>query len=326
MKLVALRPENIRPAVIPALVQDELKMIATIDDPISLWTRCGQWSAIGQYLKRSRQYNPEVIYVDLSIRRRIGELLGPKHQGKRGNGELQMRAVEVLTQTRINECRLLNIHWRLVEEKRPGSVRAAIRLIEESKRKPDKATPEIREGDFRKVLADVEDASVQLILTDPPYAKGAMPLYADLATFAARVLSDGGSLLCYCGQSTMYEAAGNFSKVLDYWWTLCLRHRSGNQMLPGKWIMIGWKPILWFVKGTRGGKDYVRDVLDGSKPAKDIHDWAQGEAEAGYLIERTTMPNDLVIDPFAGSGAFLRQAKLCGRRALGANVPGKVSK
>lgn len=62
---------------------------------------------------------------------------------------------------------------------------------------------EIRHGDFREVLADIPDESVPLILTDPPYADVNLPLYVDLAAFAATKLVDGGSLICYTGHSLL---------------------------------------------------------------------------------------------------------------------------
>jgi hypothetical protein len=43
-------------------------------------------------------------------------------------------------------------------------------------------------GDCREVLADIRDNSVALILTDPPYAFAADPLWHWIAEFAARWL------------------------------------------------------------------------------------------------------------------------------------------
>ena len=47
---------------------------------------------------------------------------------------------------------------------------------------------ELRCGDFREVLADVEPGSVDAIVCDPPYDDAGVPLYSDLSAFAARVL------------------------------------------------------------------------------------------------------------------------------------------
>jgi DNA modification methylase len=46
------------------------------------------------------------------------------------------------------------------------------------------------------------------------------------------------------------------------------------------------------------------------------HEWGQAEAEAVYLIQRLTGPGQLVVDPYAGGGAFVAAAKATGRRWL----------
>ena len=47
-------------------------------------------------------------------------------------------------------------------------------------------------GDFRK--ADIEPASADVIFTDPPYAKDALPLWEDLAEFALMSVAFCGDL------------------------------------------------------------------------------------------------------------------------------------
>lgn len=105
---------------------------------------------------------------------------------------------------------------------------------------------------------------------------------------------------------------------LRYWWTLALIHKHGGQQLPGKWVMVEWKPLVWFVKETRAGREYVADRMAGSRPRKELHEWAQGVDEVAYLIEKTTEAGGLVVDPFAGSGSFGHAAKSLGRHFIGA--------
>jgi hypothetical protein len=69
---------------------------------------------------------------------------------------------------------------------------------------------ELRLGDCRKVLADVSDNSVPLILTDPPYPDEADPLHIWLAEFAARTLIPGGSLICFTGHHRLIRTANMF--------------------------------------------------------------------------------------------------------------------
>lgn len=183
-----------------------------------------------------------------------------------------------------------------------------------------KLTPEIRVGDFRDVLADLPDDSVDLILTDPPYGDEAIPNYEWLAEFAARKLKPGGSLICYTGQSILPDVFAALGKHLRYWWPLSLQHLHGGQQLPGKWVMVEWKPIAWYVRDYRNGENYVADTVRGSKPDKNAHEWAQGIDEVFYLIEQLTKPDALVVDPFAGSGSFGKAALSLGRRFIGADL------
>jgi hypothetical protein len=197
------------------------------------------------------------------------------------------------------------------------SRRDALRLEMAAAAPPEKPGGPIRTGDFRDLLADVADESVALILSDPPYDRESLPLYADLAREAKRVLVPGGSLITYCGNYAVGKVISAVEQHLLYWWQLALVHGGGSQRLPGKWVMVEWKPLLWFVKGGRRDSEYVADMVRSTPPTKVEHDWMQSEVEASYYIERLTSPGELVLDPMCGSGTTCLAALRLGRRALG---------
>ena len=158
-------------------------------------------------------------------------------------------------------------------------------------------------GDFREIGHKIPDESVDLIFTDPPYDRKAIELYYGLGEFAARVLRPGGSLISYVGQIQLPDALHFLSAHLRYWWT-CSCYHSGPQLLRMNeyGIVNGWKPIVWFVKETRGDKTtFINDVATGSRE-KSHHDWQQSEAEARYFIELLTEKDGFVVDPFCGGG------------------------
>jgi SAM-dependent methyltransferase len=158
-------------------------------------------------------------------------------------------------------------------------------------------------GDFRKIGDKIPDASVDLIFTDPPYDRKAIELFDCLGEFAARVLRPGGSLVAYIGHIQLPDAVADLSKHLRYWWTCSCYHSGPTLLRMNEYgIVNGWKPMLWFVKETRGDKTtFINDVATGTRE-KSHHEWQQSETEARYFIEHLTEPDAFVVDPFCGGG------------------------
>jgi len=180
-------------------------------------------------------------------------------------------------------------------------------------------------GDMSSLGSTVPDSSIDLIFTDPPYGKENLSQYEELASFAARALKPGGSLLCYSGQSTLPEVFTAIQPYLNYHWALCTQHTGQIQRLPGYRLFIHWKPILWFTKGPeRFRKQYVADLVL-SKQSKKHHRWEQGIEEAAYYIEALTLPRELVCDPFCGSGTTCLAAKRLGRHYLAFEIDPKTA-
>lgn len=157
-------------------------------------------------------------------------------------------------------------------------------------------------GDFRKIGDKIPDASVDLIFTDPPYDRKAIELFDGLGEFAARVLRPGGSLIAYVGHVQLPDALADLSRHLRYWWTCGCFHSEAKARMTEYGIVAGWKPIIWFVKETRGDKHtFITDVVTGGRE-KSHHDWQQAVSEASYFIDQLTQEGDFVVDPFCGGG------------------------
>jgi hypothetical protein len=104
----------------------------------------------------------------------------------------------------------------------------------------------------------------------------------------------GGSLICYTGQSRLDRDIAIFSKHLRFWWLMAMMHTQ-TQRLPGKFVMVGFKPVLWYVKEFRRGKTLVPDVLEPPKREKHDHEWGQGEGSVTPLIEHLAEPGELIV-------------------------------
>jgi ParB-like chromosome segregation protein Spo0J len=169
-------------------------------------------------------------------------------------------------------------------------------------------------GDFRDHADDIDDESVSLIFTDPPYDRKSLDLYGDLAEFGAAKLQSGGSLLCYAGHYLLADILPRMTAHLRLWWVCCCRHTGKSARMTEYGIVVGWKPILWFVKETRGDKDTFVDDIVVSEMEKGTHAWQQGLVDAEYYIEKLSRPGDLVVDPFCGGGTTAVAAKRLDRR------------
>lgn len=178
----------------------------------------------------------------------------------------------------------------------------------------------IHRGDFRELSAGIDDDSVDLIFTDPPYDGDSVVLYEDAARIAARILKPGASMIAYSGQRYLPDVLAGMSKHLRYWWTIAGVHEGGNQMLQKLGIRCGWKPLVWFVKDTRGDvQNVMLDVVRGDRE-KDAHEWQQSQIEAVQLIEKLCAPGGVVVDFCLGGGTTAVACKHLGRRFIGFEV------
>lgn len=173
-------------------------------------------------------------------------------------------------------------------------------------------------GDFQTRLADLPDASVDLIVTDPPYPTESLPLWLDLAEMAARVLGPRGLLFAWSGQIHLPQVMAHLDEHLQYGWIFALHMPHGlNSRIMGRHIIQSWKPVLAYSPGPWPSGEWGADVLMSPKAEKDRHRWQQTAAPAQRLIERYSPPDGLVIDPFTGTGTFGWAARQAGRRFIG---------
>jgi ParB-like chromosome segregation protein Spo0J len=207
------------------------------------------------------------------------------------------------------------------------SLHAATQQAAEETKKADLQRPALitlpvglHHGDFRELSASIEDDSVDLIFTDPPYDGDSVQLYEDAARVASRILKPGASMIAYSGQRHLPAVLAGMSKHLRYWWTVAGVHEGGNQMMNKLGIRCGWKPLVWFVKGGRGDvQNVILDVVRGDRE-KDSHEWQQSEEEALHMIGKLSAPGSTVVDFFLGGGTTAVACKRLDRRFIGFEV------
>jgi 16S rRNA G966 N2-methylase RsmD len=174
--------------------------------------------------------------------------------------------------------------------------------------------------DFRD--GPVAPDSVDVIVTDPPYPKKFLPLYKDLAVFAARVLKPGGSLFAMAGQSYLPDIFKLMeTEGLHYNWMLSYLTPGGQspQIWPRK-VNAFWKPVLWFVKGKPGfwlGDVVKSNVNDNDK---NFHHWGQSLSGMADLINKVSFVGQTVLDPFMGGGTTGIVAAKLNRKFIGYEI------
>lgn len=196
-------------------------------------------------------------------------------------------------------------------------------------------------GDCLEGMAQLSDGEVDLVLTDPPWGiefddhdlrKGAhgdvavdgyenLDFLVPIMKECYRVLNDNSHIYVFFAfkhYQTLYDMMSGFGFKVDrvplIWWK-----RNAFNQNPGVNYTHDYEGILFAKKGGRVLTGFPHSVLDFppvSTPLK-IHPTEKPLDLLKHLVGNSTIPGELVLDPFAGSGSTLRAAKVSGRRYLG---------
>jgi SAM-dependent methyltransferase len=191
---------------------------------------------------------------------------------------------------------------------------ALMRLGEHAALMPDSAT--LWHGDFREMGISIPDASVALALCDPPYGKAWLSHVDGFGALCARVLKPGASLLMLYGQMYLPDVLHTLATHLRYHWLCSYQLKSAAAAIWPRRIMNHWKPLIWCTQGEYTG-EYQGDVLMGEGKDKRFHLWGQSAALFAALVQRFTMPGDVVLDPVCGGGTTGAVALTLRRRFIG---------
>lgn len=184
-------------------------------------------------------------------------------------------------------------------------------------------------GDCRRLAQDIPGATVDLILTDPPYFKKDLPLYQWLAQAAARLLKPGGFVLLMAGHLYLpkiysyFEAQPeltyymHYSVFLDGQRSGVIWTRANGHSKP---IIQREKAVIAYSKGRAVPRLGTVGVFTGTTNDKRYHLQGQAAAPFRYYIDCFSRRGDLVLEPFAGGGTTPAMAKLTGRRWLAFDV------
>ena len=184
----------------------------------------------------------------------------------------------------------------------------------------------IETGDFRELNKDIADDSIDLILTDPPYTKEFLPLWNDLGRVAVRVLRPSGFLIAYSGNHSMNESRKSLNKYLEWYWEVALLLLGPRPRFWSKHIWVKKRPILIYAKPPISIQPgWFADVITSPAKSKEYHKWGQSVDPMRYLINKFSMPDSLVYDPFLGGGTTAVACYQTGRNCIGHEIDPQVA-
>lgn len=167
----------------------------------------------------------------------------------------------------------------------------------------------------------LEDNSIDLVFTDPPYLKDYLWTYSLLSWESNRVLKPGGHCVAYSGNVHLPEALKRMSNDLNYRTIITLVHKDGHGTVWNKRILSACKPVLVFTKGRLlQDSNFLVNLYQDKGASKQYHTWGQNIAFAMYMIKLLTKKGDTVLDPFLGGGTTAKACQILKRKCVGFEI------
>jgi len=213
-------------------------------------------------------------------------------------------------------------------------------------------------GDALEVLPSIPSASVHLVCADPPYNLGKdygqtidSKNWNEYEQFThrwlaecRRILRDDGSIYVFMGVrfiSKLFTMLEAMEFLFNGWITWHYTQGTGRT--------IGFSPrhedILYFTKssnyifnldairipqkyyrernnmqGANPGDVWKFSHVHYSNPEREDHPTQKPEALIGRIVRASSNENDIVLDPFVGSGTTARVAQALNRRYIGIDI------
>lgn len=190
-------------------------------------------------------------------------------------------------------------------------------------------------GDWFKTIKMIPDNSIGGIITDPPYGINVaewdknidfLELIEEMHTQFIRVLKEKRLAFIWIPKKKLYEL-----HKLNFDFEVFIETKNFAQMRIKDILIDAWVPILMFRKGeekieTRGGRNwYMVNSANTSKRNRDNprnipHPTVKDVSIVKYFIGISSFKNDIILDPFLGSGTTAVACRELERRYIGIEI------
>lgn len=209
-------------------------------------------------------------------------------------------------------------------------------------------------ADTLLLLKDIPSESIDLVVTDPPYKMTARGNHgntggmlakkitmdgnvfdhndisiSDYANDLYRVLKDGSHCYVMTNHVNLIEMLNTMTDV-GFHFIKSLIWDKGNKIM-GRFYMSQFEYILFFRKGkgvqinncgTSDILSFPNKKLKG-EDGSNLHDTEKPVELMKVLIENSSKPNDIILEPFMGIGSTCIACKQSGRRYIGCEIDKK---
>ena len=176
----------------------------------------------------------------------------------------------------------------------------------------------IYHGDSREVLPAIARGAV--CITDPPYGVGeAYAGFRDTPSSLRLLIDSTWPYIAACKRIALTPGVKWHRLWPEPSWTLAWVTPAGTGV--GPWGFCCWQPVLVYGDDPFGGKGSRPDSLVATESAeKNGHPCPKPYGVWSWVVQRVALPDELIVDPFMGSGTTLEVAKRLGRRAIGIEI------
>ena len=174
-------------------------------------------------------------------------------------------------------------------------------------------------ADVIKELPKIKDKSIDLIIVDPPYQEGFTKYFNNFK----EKLKPNGQMLWFCQPTELYDLPEKPLQVLI--WKEPYSPKPIRKKYREFLDIIAWyayenytfNKLLWNLMNS-----VFEDVVIGYQRK---HKWEKPETLMERLILVHTNKDDIIFDPFAGSGIIGKIAEKLGRKYIGYEVESDIT-